>query len=254
MHNSTLKMYFEQTDVSQVQDMDIVQHCNSSTSLADVIQKSPRCGRLLVFQSTHTLETCMQALCEEDQIVLIGTQDEHRRHFVLSQMDILHFLSSSIQELEEAKRHFLSCTLEELGLIKLSGSPVVIVHNSERVLDVLAKMFREKVASVAVFNDSTSKELVATFSTFDLQGLAAQDSKNILLPLSKFFEVMTGTSPPLPPTCSNQTKLGEILSQLSLCQVHRLWVVNSATRHPIGVITLTHIIHFIWHFVNFDRS
>ena len=186
---------------------------------------------------------------------------------IISQSDVVRFLSERLDEVPEAQR-----TLADLSLgLK---APTAFA-STKPAIDCLAEMeLQARVAGAAVF-DEASGTLVGTLSDSDLRGLHTAHLGSLALPvaqflvhrhdllrerprstlfsddegtLSKFGDQHAATlARRLPPVCvTRDSTLGECIALLTGRGLHRLWVVDgTASWRPIGCVTLTDVLRVV---------
>jgi len=101
-----------------------------------------------------------------------------------------------------------------------------------------------KVYGIALVDKNGT--LVANLSASDIKGIGSSCSGKLpfsalLLPIREFIQ-KAHLKPPL--KCTWETPLFNVIQQLALFRVHRVWVVDAHDK-PLGVVTLSTIMSFI---------
>jgi len=168
----------------------------------------------------------------------LAVEQDSRIVNIISQMDVLQFLSSVSSSFEPV----ISKQLGEIGLSALGLMKKTWLFNEKmRVLDVLKCMKEENISGGAVI-DHTGK-IVWNFSASDLVVLNETNFAWITLPVREFLHRIHNGILKTPITCRVNDELELVLLKLKAHKVYRIHLVNEYMR-PIGVLTLTDIIRF----------
>jgi len=144
----------------------------------------------------------------------------------VSQSDVVAFLAKNLKQLE-------SLTNQTIQDLSLSTGPVLSVRKGEPLIKAFERIVETRFTGLAVIDDQG--RLLNNISASDLKGITRESFFKVEMPIEKAIDTKL---PPL--TCRPQDTLGDVITRLADCRVHRTYVVDGDF-HPTNVITLTTI-------------
>lgn len=173
-----------------------------------------------------------------NRVTVLGP--DGRAETVISQSDIVRFLVSKIDEFPD----IFDLSVNEHGLARKKN--LIRINKIEPTIKAISLLIQHKISAVAVINDDGT--LIGNFSASDMKGHGVTDYGDgadpfgsLFMPVLAFLEQGGMSFFPVV-TVKGETPFGIVLLKLIAMRVHRLWVVDEEDK-PIGVITLTDIMH-----------
>jgi len=158
--------------------------------------------------------------------------EKHSHLNILSQTDVVRFLNNNLEKLGP----IVDVKIGELGMV--DGFPITMPA-TETALEGFRTIRLMCISALAILNEK--KELIGTLSSSDVRGLKSEDLPTVRKPV---MEYLRGRHPEgkvcHPVTCSRETLLREVITQMFAAKVHRVWVVDSAGKVE-GVVSGTDI-------------
>jgi len=230
-------------------------------TVGEVVEMSTRAKEIIVLKQSDTLARAMECLgtqCHRllvEKTIHLYRSDEWTTGLVwrvLSQTDIVKYLHANLNKLGKYQENLIATPINKLHLGHPIGKEVITANNdTERAVDGFLKMFNDIINAVAIV-DSTGK-IRGNLSASDLRGMTSDSLKFVKKAPLEFLQAMSGHKPSEPITCTPETPLKNIMDIVLKQHVHRVWVVDEQKK-PIGVVTLTDVIHAITKFVTGDQE
>jgi len=152
-------------------------------------------------------------------------------HSIISITDIIAFISEHHSLWKEFGRR-------SLGDLNLGSRNVISCSLSQEFLQALYLMDVNHVTGVAVTD--ASNQLIANLSSADLSALEMHTNtfvpttfRSLMLPISGFLARTKG-QPPV--TARLDDELNNVVAQMAMFHVHRVWIVDTQ-KQPIGIVT-----------------
>jgi CBS domain-containing protein len=182
---------------------------------------------LFILKDTDTLKRALELSRGGVQRMLVDFGEG--RYKVLSQMDILRYLSICDED-----------WVEDVSLKTIDGLSVVHRHDeynelctmkfNESALTGFRRMLRNKCDAVAVLNDDG--KLIATLSPSDLRFLFERTGslKDVLMPVTEFLADIHGTNSRKQLKVKTSDDVRAAVFKCVLGKVHRVWVVDEDSK------------------------
>jgi CBS domain-containing protein len=153
---------------------------------------------------------------------------------IISQSDLLKLAEKNFDKIPQAQKN-----VQELGLIRTC----LMVRFDVDFADALEKLADNRVSGIALVD--WENKLVANFSTSVLRGITTTAFDLFRTPLLDFLRFGTSVKSRIPPiSCKADTPLKDIIHALLQEKIHRIFITN-ANEQPVGVVTLTDVIHIL---------
>jgi len=222
----------------------LVSNLSQRNPLVAIDQNAPVKNALLEFQKGGV-----------QRVVVVGSKGESQNRFVgvLSQSTVAAFIASKLGKLANPRPEpglwpNGDRTIEELGLVKGTGS-VVSITQDETVIEALAVMHKNHVSSVAIVDRSPGyQQLLGSISMSDMKEVFSKRGgyKHLYENCFKFFAQIRSTqglenggddrvpSFVIHPT----TTVIAALERMSSTHSHRMWIIEGNDR-LVGVLSLS---------------
>jgi len=155
---------------------------------------------------------------------------------ILSQSDFISFLNA--YKTDDSLSFAMTFKIIELGYT----NEIYIASWKESVFNCLKMMRENRLTALPLVNEK--QEIVACLSATDVKTLAVtdwprvfDDSKDYL---ADFFPASL-----IPVTVTENSTFSDVLLKMTAHKVHRLFVVDT-DKHPIGVVTMTDVIRWLF--------
>jgi len=161
---------------------------------------------------------------------------------IVTQSDVIQFLYNHAQK-KPILGDFANTPIGKIdGIRKYAESDCLISMSiNAQTIHAFWLMNFDKVYGIPIVDHEG--RLVANLSASDIKGISGGELpfSALLLPIRQFIQ-KAHLKPPL--KCSWETSFFNIIQQLALFRVHRIWVVDTQDK-PVGVVTLTTIMNFL---------
>jgi len=209
---------------------------NLTRQVRDVFVLREEAKHLWIFQSTDTLATIIETFSNGVHRALVTQKDDnskHERYVMLSQSDVVKFLSQNISSFKE----LAGKTLTQL---KIGEKKTESITADVRTFDAFKILGDEYVTGLPLVEKETGR-LLGNLSASDLRGLTVQ--KLLFLNESvETFLTAQGGSVRAPICTKSSSTFGQVIQSLMDNHVHRIWLVDDKEK-PIGVVTLTDVLN-----------
>jgi len=171
--------------------------------------------------------------------------DDIHEYGIISQVDLVAWLASKIDEDEDIRKIFLNIPLlEELKNRSSENHQVVMASWSTTVFEILKLLVKERVHAVALVDEAG--KLQANFSATDLMQIDAGSVHDIRLSGKDYLKKYSRCSlTPISFLDDESANLAETLMMFSGVGIHRIWLVDSpmfSKFTPTGVFTVTDVL------------
>jgi len=214
----------------------IVQDRFKNTPVTSIIQRALRNPWYTINENAPLQEAI--DMFDKFKIYQIAVSDSLGRFSsVLTQFRVLVWIANrSTNELGDL-------ALEPIETFKLGYKPLIRLHRSRRVLDAFLEMDMIGITGVAITNDDD--RIVGNISISDLKdiGSSAENFSKLYLDCGTFIKQReTGSNVPPLVWANRKSTIKEVLGQFRAHNIHRVYVIESQTHTPVGVITTNDLI------------
>jgi len=155
---------------------------------------------------------------------------------ILSQWDILMLMLSRVSFLGTTVER----TIETAKLVTTDFNLLFALRETTAAIDVIKYLNKNAISAVPLLD--AFGRITQNFSMTDVLNLTSINFPLLALPANEFLTKIYGFAKP-PVVCRTTDTVENVLLKFACFGVHRVYVVNEDFR-PIGVITLTDIMHF----------
>mmetsp|Transcript_6754 Transcript_6754/g.41243 ORF Transcript_6754/g.41243 Transcript_6754/m.41243 type:complete len:428 (-) Transcript_6754:40-1323(-) len=234
-------------------DGDFLFQNQAKCSLLDVLVKAFLVPKRTtdVYRRSNSLEQEESEMDIHKAVHRLGLFDTKARVTgVVSQSDVLNFLVEHMDHLGSITKH----TVEEIGLGM--PKPVICVDSTTSALQAFDKMYKHNLSAVGVVSPNTHI-IIGNLSMSDLRCLSFENFGYLVLPVSEFLVLLASNrgedvetphqvqQKPALLTVSPESAFAEVLHMFSKNRIHRVYVVDSQSGVPVGVITPTDVIQAV---------
>ncbi|TPX37475.1 hypothetical protein SmJEL517_g00562 [Synchytrium microbalum] len=207
-----------------------------SVSVRTLLGKSPESQTLWIAKPGDKLSACIEPLSKGVHRLLVPQPiGESAGFHLITQSDIIRYILSILNE-DPNLRAKASTSLAVLGLAPDGADKrVLTVDKDVSLLAALKGMSDWGINAIPVVNEAKNGVLTGTLSISDLRQVPAR---------TDIFELLSEMKKLTVAQFLDRVKIGGEYSGGDIHHVHRIWIVNDA-RVPIGIVTLTDIIHAI---------
>eukprot|EP00736_Rhodelphis_marinus_P013180 Rmarinus@m.20015 len=212
-----------------------------SSSVEDCLGLSEESKRVWSFPSSEPVERIFDILCKGVHYCVI-TDEASKEMRMLSQTDILKYIAAHSGDLGCV----LDKTVAELNLgkhqlnltAKDSQKKAEIIPHTSSAMKGFQVMYKFQITGVGVVDEHG--KLVGNLSASDVRGLKLDMVKDVTLPVLEYLKAVKGAVGPVA-SCTESTKLGDVVNELLKKRIHRSWVVDSKGA-PTSVVSMSDVI------------
>jgi len=192
--------------------------------------------KMMIYPDSHNMLTILEILTYTAHRIFIQSstpaENIHKSLHLFSQTDAVTFLWQNINNLGNIVDKFVN----ELGLV---DELPILMSSHETALQGFRTIRLMCVNALGIIDDSGA--LVANLSASDVRGLTSDQLKLVKSPVLEYLRSRHPEGKLVHVvTCNPKSTLREVILQLFTAKIHRVWVIDSATK-PVGVITLSDI-------------
>mmetsp|Transcript_3402 Transcript_3402/g.7347 ORF Transcript_3402/g.7347 Transcript_3402/m.7347 type:complete len:298 (-) Transcript_3402:58-951(-) len=201
-------------------------------TIKDVLKSKPaEHFELPHVKPSDSLASAIRYLAEGRHKVYV---DDENSPFLLSQHDVVSLLNGNPQLMPDSLR---TSTVENVGF---TPRPIYTANATESALGILRELIRMDVHAVPLVNDDGM--VIGNFSTSDLKGMDDVMLQDLKLPALQFLAEENARGAGHPITVEPDATVAESMLLLAFSGAHRVWVINPATKKPVGVVSMTDIL------------
>jgi CBS domain-containing protein len=225
---------------------------DTEATAKDLIGLEEESKKLWFYEPTTPIGAVMEAMSKGVHRVLTTQKSDETGKDIMvlvSQTDVLRWLKKQVDA-----GHFNDLAekrAEDLNLVNPLGSLVVTVQADTPAIEAFLVMVQKDLHAVGVVEGEEGR-LVANLSMMDLKGIAvpgiheedvvSADFSLFAKPVKEYLKSQNEGKLVHPISVPSREHLEAIMDRITIAHVHRVWVSNAA-EEPIGIITLTDIIH-----------
>jgi len=206
--------------------------------VADLINLSKR-NPFIVLDGEHTLRDAVDFFVEQDGR-RVGVRIGRKIVGIVTKWAIASYLATNIQSTED-----IPMLNQPVGVTDFKTDQVRVVDYEVPAIVAFMRMYDCYVSSLAVTDEK--RRFVTNISASDLKSLQEKDFDLLLKPVREYFDdiaTFRGRPSDYKVTCNQNTALIDVITQMMLHKVHRVYIVDGYDA-VCGVVSLTDVMRAI---------
>jgi len=209
---------------------------NLARLVRDVFALREEAKYLWIFQPTENLATIIDTFANGVHRGLVPQQDDQTKHYryvMLSQSDIVKFLSQNLSSFKDLAN-------KTMTQLKLGEKRTETITADLRTFDAFKLLGDEYVSALPIVEKETGR-LLGNLSASDLRGLTVSKLRFLNESIETFLQAQLGGIR-APVSVKPSVTLAQVIQNLVDNRVHRVWLIDDKEK-PIGVVTLTDVLN-----------